>query len=261
MTHALSDVVLGLQIRTLGGFQVSLDGQPIPESAWKRDKGLQLFQYFLISNGTSIHKEEIIASLWPDLNADAGERDFKVALNALNQALEPTRTARDSFRFIKRSGSTYALLMQEVHLDLHQFEAIIAEGNRMLKSDAENAILKFRAAAQLYKGIFLPERRYDEWTSDIRERLHTLALTTMTQLADLIVEENPHEALQYVQRVIAYEKVWEDAYRVAMKAYLSLGNRPMALRMYERCADVLADAYDVEPLPQTQALYIRIKQI
>ena len=38
-----------------------------------------------------MQREQIADLLWPELDAEAAIRDFKVALNALNRALEPAR--------------------------------------------------------------------------------------------------------------------------------------------------------------------------
>ena len=56
-----------------------------------------------------IQKQKIIDILWPDSNEKTADRDFKVALHALNGALEPERQARAQSFFIKRMGSGYGL--------------------------------------------------------------------------------------------------------------------------------------------------------
>jgi DNA-binding SARP family transcriptional activator len=45
-----------------------------------------------------------------------------------------------------------------------------------------------------------------------------------------------------------------------MAAYARQGNRPQALRVYQRCVDVLRDELDVAPLPETNNLHERISQ-
>lgn len=252
-----TQVGLGLSVTTLGCFELSFAGEPLPAHLWKRDKSLQLFQYLLTTRGAFLHREVVTNALWPELTATAAERDFKVALNGLQQALSVTGDSG----WIRRNGVSYALDFTHLVLDAQQFEQGVAQGNAHRKTDPTASIARFREAVSLYKGMFLPNRPYDDWASDMRERLHVLALSTMTQLGDLVLSENPTESLHLAQQVLGFERGWEDAYRLAMRAYVALGNRPMALRTYEKCADVLADVYDVEPLPQTEQLYIQIKQL
>jgi DNA-binding SARP family transcriptional activator len=104
----------------------------------------------------------------------------------------------------------------------------------------------------------LPERRYEDWSSTERERLQVLALNLMTTLANLLVERNPLESIYLTQRVLTIDPIWEDAYRTQMQAYLTQGNRPMAVRTYQQCVKILEEELGLEPLPQTQELYTEI---
>ena len=89
--------------------------------------------------------------------------------------------------------------------------------------------------------------------------MSTLAFSAITTLADLLIDNNPHDSLRLTQRVLALEPLWEEAYRVQMRVYQALGNRPMALRTYQQCVDVLDREFGIEPLPETQSIYESIK--
>jgi two-component SAPR family response regulator len=214
-----------------------------------------LFQFFVTWCGQPLHKEQIIDRLWPELNFETGDRDFKVALNALYKAIEPEREARAPSRFILRYGLTYQLDLEETWVDAQAFEAYVEAGSRLSASDSTAALESYRSAVDLYQGDYLPERRYEDWSSAERERLRLLALGTMARLADLLVEVNPLESLQLTQRVLALDPLWEDAYRVQMRAHLASGNRPMVIRTYQKCAEVLKREFELEPLPETRQIY------
>ena len=115
-----------------------------------------------------------------------------------------------------------------------------------------------RTAATLYAGDFLPERRYEDWASGETERLQTLALGAMTRLADLLLSRNPLESLHLTQRVLEIDPVWEQAWRIQMEAHLASGNRPLALRSWERCQAVMRREIGLDPLPATRAVHDRI---
>jgi DNA-binding SARP family transcriptional activator len=44
-----------------------------------------------------------------------------------------------------------------------------------------------------------------------------------------------------------------------MKAYIAKGNRPHAIKAYQKCADVLEEEYGIDPLPETKALLREIE--
>jgi DNA-binding SARP family transcriptional activator len=250
-----------LRVQTLGGFRVWCDDVEIPPTAWGREKAIHLFQFFVTVRRQFVHKEQIIDRLWPDIDIERGDRDFKVALNAINRALEPNREAREEARFTRRYGLAYGLDFDHVWLDAEAFEELIAAGNSALtrpERDELEAIRCYGAAVALYNGDYLPERRYEDWTSAERERLQLLALNTMITLGDLLLSRTPLESLRLAQRVLAIDPVWEDAYRLQMRAFAAQRNRPLALRSYEQCVKVLDEEFGVEPLPETTALYEQI---
>lgn len=251
---------VALRIQTLGSFRLWRDGAAIEPAAWGREKALHLFQFFVTTRRytTSLHKEQIIDRLWPELEPEEGDRDFKVALNAIYKVLEPERPPRSESRFIQRQGLVYGLNLAEVWIDADTFEQWVALGNQALPQQPDEAAAAYQKALALYHGEFLPERRYEDWSSAERERLHLLALGTMTTLADLLVEQNPLESIRLTQHVLTVDPVWEDAYRVQILAYLAQGNRPLALRAYQRCVEMLHQELGVEPLPETRQLYQRI---
>jgi DNA-binding SARP family transcriptional activator len=248
-----------LRIQALGGFRVWRDDFEIAPTAWGREKALHLFQFFVTLRRQISHKEQIVDRLWPELEVEEGDRDFRVALHAIHKTLEPDRKPRVEPRFIRRHGLAYGLNPELTWIDVDAFEDLIATGNRaLLENEVEAAICCHQQALALYKGDYLPERRYEDWSSAERERLQVLALGLMTTLADLLLSRNPLESIRLTQRVLAIDPVWENAYRAQMQAYMAQGNRPLAVRTYQQCVAVLQHELGVAPLPETQMLYQQI---
>lgn len=243
-----------LKIETMGGLRVWRSGAEIPASAWGREKALALFEFFITMRRRPLQKEAIIERLWPELDADAGDRDFRVALNAMQKALEPERGRRGESQFVRREGLAYALNMQTVSVDADVFEGLIAQANALHLRDTLSAVETYARAVALYAGDYLPDRLYDDWSSAERERLQTLALGSMTRLASLLLTRDTLESLRLARRVIAIEPAWEEAYRVEMRAHLAQGNPAMAVKVYQQCQRVLRDEFGLEPLPETRAL-------
>lgn len=250
-----------LHIQTLGGFRLWRNDVEVDQTAWGREKALHLFQFFVTMRrqASYIHKEQIADRLWLETDPEKGDRDFKVALHAINKVLEPERKPRAEPRFIQRHDQTYAFNRELMWIDADAFEDLIIAGNQVLADDVEAAISYYQQALALYHGDYLPERRYEDWSSAERERLQVLVLGLMTNLADLLIGRNSLESVRLTQRVLMIDPVWEAAYRTQMRAYLEQGNRPLALRTYQQCVDVLNREFSIEPLPETQQLYEQIK--
>jgi len=250
-----------LQIQTLGLFQVWRDGEPIPQKEWGRDKTVQLFQFLITArHRRGLHKEQIIDRLWEDDSPKAGEQNFKVAMHGINKTLEPDRKSRTEPRFVIRQGLAYSLNQTEIWIDADAVEQFIEIGNLAYSDDPALAIKAYRQAIHLYEGIYFPNRIYEDWSSEERERLQVLALGAITALSELMLEENPMESIRLAQQALQVDNTWEDAYRIQMKAYWKKGNRPMAIKTFNKCVDVLELEYGIDPLPETRNLAEQIRK-
>ncbi len=250
-----------LRVHTLGAFRVQRGQAEVEARDWQRATARQLFQLLLAQHGRWLQREEIMESLWPTLGADAAGRDFKVALNALNKALEPDRAADAPFAFIVREGTAYRLRPEaDLWLDAATFEAEGTAGLRALEGgQADLAITHFQAALQLYAGPFLPDALYEDWASAERERLLALYLRVADKLAGALVERGCYDkALDVCGRILDHDPCWERAYRLMMVAYTRQNNRSLALRTYQRCLLAMREELDMDPSPATTALYGRI---
>jgi two-component SAPR family response regulator len=248
-----------LRVQTLGGFEVMLDGDYLSPKAWGREKSLQLFQFFVtMRHRKALHKEQILDRLWEE-DGDRGDQTFKVALHGLNKALEPERKSHAEARYISRQGICYQLNNRDIWIDADALEGLIALGNQALTVSPELAKTAYRAAIALHRGPYLPDRIYEDWSCDERERLQVLLLGTFVTLAGLCLQDAPMESIRLCQQALLLDVAWEDAYRIQMEAYFLQGNRPLAMRTYQHCAKVLEDEMGILPLPETQRLFQKIK--
>ena len=251
-----------LIINTLGRFEVKVGSEPLGQKVWGRDKTLQLLQFLINArHRRGLHKEQIIDRLWEDSDGATGDRDFKVALHGINKALEPNRKSRTDPKYITRQGLTYQLNMELIWLDIEVLEKLIEIGNTHLQMDKAKAIDAYTEAVKLYEGPFLPERMYEDWCSEERERIQVIALSGIINLAQLLVESNPMESIRLCKKALQIDKTWEDAYRIQMEAYIKNGNRPQALKTYTECENVLDEEFGISPLPRTKDLLKEIVDI
>ncbi len=247
-----------IQIYTLGQFSVWRKDEKIEAKAWSRDKTTQLLQY-LISNRQrhALHKEQIMDHLWDDWN----DNDFKVAMHGLNKVLEPNRASRTEPTYIIRQGVSYQLNLEKVWIDAEALEKYIVIGNANYGENNDHAKTAYKAAIDLYNGMYLPNRIYEDWSSEEREKIQVLALGAYITLAEILLESNPLESVRLAQSAIAIDATWEDAYRIQMKAYINKGNRPQAIKAYKKCEAILDEEFGISPLPETKQLLQSIQAI
>ncbi len=239
-----------LKLRTLGPFSVWRGDEPVTARDWQREKARQILQLLLTFRGQWYYREQITDQLWPHLDPEAAERDFKVALNALTKALEPRRPRGAQPFFVVRRDNIYGLNpAAQIVVDADDFE-------RLARSDR---VPLLRQAMALYQEDYLPDTLYEDWSAAERQRLRHLYLTMAERLARHLLQSGSwDQASEVCQSILARDAYWEAAYRLLMQVYAAQGNRAQVHATFQHCVATLA-ALGVEPSPATQALFARLQ--
>lgn len=249
-----------LRLQTLGSFRIWCGREELPAGAWRRQKARQLFQLLVTYRQTMLEREQIVDMLWPELDPEGGQRDFKIAYTTLCKVLEPNRDRKAPSAFVVRDGSRYGLRPDgDIWLDAAEFDELVAAGDQQLTKRPLTATETYRQALKLYEGEYLQEFPYEEWSSEERERLLTTYLRTAERLARALSEQGEwEEVIAVCELILARDDCWEQAYRLMMGAFLALGQRPQALRAYQRCVERLDSELGVQPAAATTQLYHKI---
>jgi DNA-binding SARP family transcriptional activator len=244
-----------LWVRTIGPFGVWRGDTPVSAHEWQREKARQLFELLVTLRGRWVPREELVERLWPDLPADAGAGNFKVALNALNKALEPARPRSAQPFFILRNENGYGLNpLAPVMVDADEFERLISEPD-----ESKDSVQSLRQALALYESDYLPDCKYEDWSAPERERLRHLYLSTSGRLAHMLVKRCEWDAvISLCNATLARDNSWEPGYRYKMQAYAGKGNLPQVQSTYNRCAGTLMEELAVEPSSETRRLLKRL---
>jgi DNA-binding SARP family transcriptional activator len=267
MHHALKALIetkdsADLIFYTMGTFSAEVKGREISSKDWGRDKTIQLIQFFITSrHRKGLHKEQIIDRLWPDIGMDEGNRDFKIAYHGINKALEPQRKSREEPKYLSRQGLTYQLNEKHIWIDSEAFDKAIEIANHFIQKDKATAMDALEMATNIYKGSYLPNRIFEDWSSLERERLQLLAINAMISLGEMKLDSNPEESIRLAQEALLIDSTWEEAYRLQMIAYQKKGNRPQVIKTFKTCQKVLDEEFGIAPLPETEAVYRNVMEV
>jgi DNA-binding SARP family transcriptional activator len=256
LEQALSHPGYQLQVQSLGAFQLWRGDHLVESKAWRRKKARQLFQLLLTFWRTHLHREQIVEMLWPELDAQSAQRDFKIAYNALCNVLEPDRQRNQPSSFIGREGSRYGIRPgADLWFDVSDFDALSASADRLLLTDSPAAQEMYRQALALYQGDYLQEFPYEEWAQQERLRLLNRYLRTAERLARSLIKEKKWDEVEEIcQTLLQRDSCWEPAYQMLIETYIQLGNNAQALRTYRQCEEVLSAGLNVAPTGKTRAL-------
>ncbi len=249
-----------LCIQTLGPFRLWRGDEEVAAQDWRRENARHLFLLFVTYRGRLLERERIMDLLWPTLDPETALRDFKVALSRLYKVLEPERGRGAPSAYVMRDGTRYGLRPgADIWLDAERFEREVAAGDRHFEHAPEATVERYRRALSLYQGDYLQEYIFEDWCSEERERLLALYLHAAERLARSLAHLGRwSRVVEVCQAILARDACWEQAYRMMMRAYVRLGNRAQALRVYQRCEATLQEELDIAPSPATQRLHAEL---
>jgi len=206
-----------------------------------------LLAYLAVQPGRPQHREKLMTLLW-------GERSDKQSRHSLNQTLVQIRKAVPGTEggFLQSDRESVTFVPGPIDVDVLKFRELVAEGPG--------------AAVASYKGPFLEglgirEAAFDDWLSNQRSELHSLACEALKAERERCVEEGRlAEAIDVAKRLVALDPLREDAHRDLMRLYHETGDRPSALRQYRICAEILERELDVTPASETTRVFEAIKR-
>ena len=232
-------------ICSLGRMKVMVNNQIVTSSKWQTQAAKDLL-FMLMAHPEGMTKDEISLVFWPDATIEEAKFRFKNTIYRLRRALGKDCVILDQnvYRFNDKLDYEY---------DVENFLRENALGNKV-KNPIEK-LSHYREAIKLYKGDFLSTIDYN-WVLSPREYLRQIYLNILLQISMIYFDQSNYElSLEYCQRAINEDVLFEDAYRQAMRIYAAMGNRPAIVHQYQRCIEVLEREINASPSQQTHELY------
>lgn len=246
-----------LQVRLFGRVQVSHNNWQTEVNITRISQGL--LAYLLLQRHRSHSRDELAALFWGEQSEDKARGCLNTALWRLRCALEPSGTPHETYLHGNHVGEVEFNRASRYWLDVAAFEEHI---RRILvtpmETIEERKVQKLRSVMQLYRGELL-EGFYDDWALRERERLRTLYLNGLAYLMKYERYQGNYEnGLSYGRQILELDPLREEIHRELMRLYLENQQRPLAVRQYKACCEMLRAELDIEPMLETQALYAQI---
>lgn len=244
-----------LSVRMLGSLVVTLNGTVVDTVSSRRTR--QVLAYLLLHRRVAVPRDVLMDTFWPTASPEAARNNLHVALSGVRQALR----AASPVSLLQRRHDTYQLDADLTWVDVEEFEQHCADGHRANQAgDTATAVRCYAAADRLYEGDLLAEDPYLDWASQQREALRLEVLHAQRRLAQLYAKAGDHDsAVLLARRALRSDPYDEAVHRQLMLAFRDLGQLHLALTQYQRCADLLWEAFRVRPSPQTVYLNAQLR--
>ena len=244
-----------LQARFFGHFEMFFNGEAV--TLRRNGKALAILKYLLAHRTRSVSQDHLMGWLWPESNLKKARWSLNSAIHVLRKLLS-SYPSPASVNYILLEEGYYRLCPTvRVETDVDEFDVCYQRGRRLEDAHRrQEAAAEYEKAIELYRGDYLVEDLYEDWTMVERERLISAYVDMLDRLAVHYRESGqPQEAIRACYRLLEKDRCHEDSYRMLMRCYVSLGLRNMALRQYRLCEETLLREYGTAPSSETRSLY------
>lgn len=224
-----------LHLRTFGGLSVENDGAP-GTGAGQQRKTLALLALLAAAGPRGLSRDRLIASLWPDTDAEHGRGLLKQACYALRRDLR----AADLFL-----GSIQLQLNPSaISTDVGAFTSALEA------KDPARAVSCY--TAPFLDGFYLTgDGEFGAWAEAERARLAGQFRASLETLAAEATRRGDHgAAVELRRRVLALDPLSSNAALSLMSALDQAGERSEALRCGQSHAQLLRSELGAEPSPE-----------
>jgi len=230
-------------------------------SLHRRRRSIALLAY-LVMTAQPHSRERLATLLWPEHDPEQARANLRRDLSYLKRQLGDSLITADREQIAINGG---APLWVDARLFAEKI-ALVQQHLHPADAPCPDCVTTLTAAVSLYRddfmaGYALPDStEFDEWQFFQRESLRRSLAEGLQRLIGWHQAAGAwEEAIGYGRRWLALDPLHEPAQRLLMALYAQAGQQAAALRQYERCRDLLLSELDIEPEPETMALYEAIK--
>lgn len=238
-----------MDFRILGPFEVCDGDQHIPIGPPKQRAVLAVL---LVHANQVVAVDRLIDLLWGEEPPARAGGALQAYMHNLRRVLEPARPRRSPPVVLVTQAPGYVLRVGPDELDATRFEALAAEGRRLLaESRPETARQRLAEALALWRGPApLPEFAHEPFAQAAAARLKELREVAIEDRLEAELATGWHvEAVAELEVLVGQHPLRERLWGLLMVALYQSGRQGDALRAGAQARNVLREDLGVEPGP------------
>ena len=218
-------------------------------------QGRLVFAHLAYEHLRAVSRDELAEELWPGKAPPSWERSLSALISKLRALLAglPGVALNGSF------GHYQLSLPADAWIDVDAATEAIDHAESALRAGQPREAWGWaQVAYQISRRSFLMGEE-GPWVSLKRSGLRDVLVRAHECLSEPSVwHTEPEYAVKHARETVALEPFRETGYQLLMQAHAAVGNRAEALRVYERCRNLLSEELGVSPSSQTEAVYLGI---
>ncbi len=203
----------GLDITCFGPFEVLDDGRPVSLAAL-RPRARAVLRLLALHAGRPVHREALLAALWPEADAVAAGRSLQTTVSSLRAVLAGSLAGEA----LVREDGAYRLTAA-VSTDVERADRALERAAALRGTSPELAAAAYEGALDLYAGDLLEEEGPAEWVVEHRSAWRVRITTAAGDLARLELQRGrPTAAARAARRGLAVDRLVDGLWRVLVEA-------------------------------------------
>jgi LuxR family transcriptional regulator, maltose regulon positive regulatory protein len=230
-------------VMDLGRVRISVGSEELVGGGIRR-KVLALLCFLLTRSQFTATREEVMDSLWPEIDPDAAANSLNQTMYFLRRVFEPDYDEDLSPGYLRQEGDLVLLDRGLVTSASSQCAALVARINRDLAPDLVNQL------SVAYEGRFASDLAYDEWAVDFRDWLHVAYLQIIEDaITKDIAAGKFTRGVGLARRALALEPRLDSLGLSLLKLLKGSGAHAAAAEQYERYSELLRVEIGIEASP------------
>ena len=248
-----------IKIWFLGSFKVEINGTIIPIEQWKSKKAFVLFKYLSCQPNKKVPKDSIIELLWSECDPEMYTHNLHTTIYNLRRSLSAKENERSVICY--SNGLYWFNAAHNCYIDIFKFNNLAKQAVELETLDPAAALKVYKQAINIYRGDFLEEDMYEDWTTSIRDTLRGQYIEMTTRAAQLWVQchQNYREAIRICREALSYDDTVERLHQTVIRCYLAKGRNADAMVQYKACEKALMGGLGLSPSEETCRLVETIK--
>lgn len=250
----------GVCIFLFGSFEVQHNGENITNKLWQSRQVRGVLKILVARRGRVVPSEQIMDVLWPDVLFETAKNRLYVRISQLRHLfknafrLSPIQTVEGGYCFALNDSDA-------IWVDVDAFEQSAALGRGFLEQKQyPEAAQACQQACNLYRGDYLSENIYDDWTLGERERLREKYLIVLTELSEAYAQLGRYRhSINTCNLILNLEPLRESVITRLMLYHYYAGNKVKSLQLYAHFSQSLKSSMNLEPDSYTTWLAQRIE--
>jgi YVTN family beta-propeller protein len=237
---------------------VEANGARLEERRFPGRQGRIVFAYLAAESGRAVPRDELAELLWGDELPATWQKALRVLMTKLRALLD--ECGIDGSTALTSAFGCYKLTLPPgAWIDVDAaVEAVERSEAALAAGDIDEARSQGAVAAALARRSFLPGED-GSWVDERRRDLRDVLVRALECVRDSSFGTGDFaEAVRCGEEINDLEPFRESGYRRLMEIHTAAGNPAEALRVYERCRQLLADELGAYPSQETETIYLDI---